>query len=228
MLLPAAVLADGAPLGILGNGTGGLYIDINTAPYTTFAQKDWGQYAYNKGGCAWFASSSVNQLTGKGDTIWSGESWISGRGAELGFSTGTSIRAKALACYGHHVSVIEAVDGNNVLVSEGGYSDSDHGYCIIHWKTLQQVENGDNGSLGEFLGYVYLGVSGGGGGRSVRRCVVAVGESRRRLVSGGADGVKDGLRPAFDKGGRPVLYWEKHGAVRRALGDVCGGGKEFA
>ena len=164
MLLPAAVLADGAPLGILGNGTGGLYIDINTAPYTTFAQKDWGQYAYNKGGCAWFASSRVNQLTGKGDTIWSGESWISGRGAELGFSTGTSIRAKALACYGHHVSVIEAVDGNNVLVSEGGYSDSDHGYCIIHWKTLQQVENGDNGSLGEFLGYVYLGVSGGGGG----------------------------------------------------------------
>ena len=164
MLLPSAVLADGAPLGIMGNGTGGLYIDINTAPYTTFAQKDWGQYAYNAGGCAWFASARVNQLTGKGDTIWSGESWISGRGAELGFTTGTSIRAKALACYGHHVSVIEAVDGNNVLVSEGGYTDSDHGYCIIHWKTLQEVENGDNGSLGEFLGYVYLGVSGGGGG----------------------------------------------------------------
>ena len=39
MLLPSAVLADGAPLGIMGNGTGGLYIDINTAPYTTFAQK---------------------------------------------------------------------------------------------------------------------------------------------------------------------------------------------
>ena len=166
MLLPVAVLADGAPLGIQGNGTGNLYIDINAAPYTTFAQKDWGQYAYKAGGCAWFASARVNQLTGKGDTIWSGESWISGRGAELGFTSGKTIQAKCLACYGHHVSVIEAVEGNNVLVSEGGYTDSDHGYCIIHWKTLQQVENGDNGSLGEFLGYVYLGVPGGSGGSS--------------------------------------------------------------
>lgn len=166
LLLPSAVLADGAPLGIQGNGTGNLYIDINAAPYTTFAQKDWGQYAYKAGGCAWFASSRVNQLTGKGDTIWSGESWYNGRGAELGFTTGSTIQAKCLACYGHHVSVIEAVEGNNVLVSEGGYTDSDHGYCIIHWKSLEQVLNGDNGSLGEFLGFVYLGVSGNNSGGS--------------------------------------------------------------
>jgi len=160
-LLAPTALGVGAPLGIENNGLGGLYIDINSAPYTTFAQKDYGEYAYNRGGCAWFASSRVNEITGKGNVIWSGESWYNGRGAELGFSTGKTIKAKALACYSHHVSVIEAISGDRVLVSEGGYSDDEsHGYCIIHWKTVDQIEVGETSSLGSFLGYVYLGVSG--------------------------------------------------------------------
>ena len=55
--------------GINGNGTGGIYIDINSAPYTTFAGYSYGEYAYTSQGCAWFASARVNQLTGKGNVI---------------------------------------------------------------------------------------------------------------------------------------------------------------
>ena len=50
--------------GIKNNGTGGIYIDINSAPYTTFQNYSWGEYAYTSSGCAWFASARVNQLTG--------------------------------------------------------------------------------------------------------------------------------------------------------------------
>ncbi|BEI59025.1 hypothetical protein Blut17040_00540 [Blautia luti] len=55
--------------GIKGNG---ISININAAPYTTFASYPWGQYAYGKEGCAWFASARVKELTGKGSAIYSG------------------------------------------------------------------------------------------------------------------------------------------------------------
>ena len=152
--------AAGAPSGIAGNGTGGIYIDINSAPYTTYASYDYGEYAYNKGGCAWFASARTYQLTGKDCNIWSGVNWYNNGEGRLGFKTGTTIAAKALACYTNHVSVIESVSGNTVVVSESGYSDADHGYCIIHTKTVSEVEGPESGTRGDFIGYVYLGVSG--------------------------------------------------------------------
>lgn len=41
----------GAPSGIAGNGTGGIFIDINAAPYTNYANiPNWGKYAYGTGG----------------------------------------------------------------------------------------------------------------------------------------------------------------------------------
>ena len=66
------------PNGIYGNGTGGIYIDIHSAPYTTFASYAYGQYAYSSEGCAWFAASRVHELTGVGTTIWSGRNWWNG------------------------------------------------------------------------------------------------------------------------------------------------------
>ena len=74
--LTPSVVNAGAPSGIGGNGTGGIYIDINAAPYTNYANiPTWGQYAYGRSGCAWFASARVNQLTGANCTIYSGKSW---------------------------------------------------------------------------------------------------------------------------------------------------------
>ena len=61
--------------GIKGNGTNGISININAAPYTTFAGYSYGQYAYGKEGCAWFASARVKELTGQGNTIFSGWAW---------------------------------------------------------------------------------------------------------------------------------------------------------
>ncbi len=148
--------------GIYNNGAYGLTIDINSAPYTTFAGYSYGQYAYTGSGCAWFASARVRQLTGKGSTIWAGSAWYNSRGASLGFSTGTtfSTTSRALACYANHVTVVEGLDSNgNVIISEGGYNSSgyaNYGYCRIATMSRSTLESSRGGS---FLGYVYLGVS---------------------------------------------------------------------
>ena len=49
---------------IRNNGKNGITIDIHSAPYTTYAGKQHGEWAYGSDGCAWFASARVNQLTG--------------------------------------------------------------------------------------------------------------------------------------------------------------------
>lgn len=146
---------------IANNGTNGIYIDILSAPYTTYANKSYGQYAYTDVGCAWFASARACQLTGKDSAIWSGQSWYDGQYANYGYSRGSQIKAKALVCYTNHVAVVERVDGNIVTISEGGVSDSAYaanGYCWITTKTIAEVES-SNARRGNFLGYVYLGVS---------------------------------------------------------------------
>ncbi len=151
----AIVYSASAPEGIKGNGTGGIWIDINGAPYTTFQGYSYGQYAYTKEGCAWFASARVNELTGKGNTIWSGTKWWNDGKGQLGFITGQTIQAKALACYTGHIAVVEKIEGNIVYTSEGGYngggSTERNGYTIIRATTVNEVKR--NG----FLGFVYLG-----------------------------------------------------------------------
>ncbi|RKI43272.1 hypothetical protein D7V86_00715 [bacterium D16-51] len=146
----------GAPGGIAGNGTGGISIDINAAPYTDYANiPNWGQYAYGASGCAWFASARVNQLTGANCTIYSGKSWYNSAYATFGFSRGSVLNAKALACYENHVAVVESVNGDKAVVSEGGYTsvNASNGYCVIHELSKAQIESARGGG---FLGYVYL------------------------------------------------------------------------
>lgn len=156
MLQPQIVRAA-APSGIAGNGTSGIWIDINAAPYTTYANQSYGQYAYTASGCAWFASARVNQLTGANCPIWSGKAWYNSGYSQYGFSRGSALKAKALACYESHVAVVEAVSGNTVTVSEGGYSGvgSANGYCSIHTMSKATLESARGGN---FIGYVYLGV----------------------------------------------------------------------
>lgn len=154
ILLPLGVSAASAPKGIYGNGTNGIYIDINSAPYTTFAGYSYGQYAYGPSGCAWFASARVNELTGKGNTIRAGTSWWK-NAATLGYTTGQTIRAHSIACYENHVTIVERVDGETATISEGGYQSlsSDYGYCRIATMSVSKVSSARGGN---FLGYVYL------------------------------------------------------------------------
>ena len=151
-------VSNDAPSGIMNNGEGGIYIDINASPYTDFAQKSYGGYAYGTQGCAWFASARLCQVTGIDCIISSGTSWYNERYAWYGLERGTSFpnSGKALVCYGSHIAVIEKVDGDRVLISEGGEyysSDAAHGYCIIHWMNVSDVKN----RLGGAVGYVYFG-----------------------------------------------------------------------
>lgn len=147
---------------IKNNGTNGIYIDILGYPYTNYASiPTWGQYAYTTSGCAWFASARVKELTGKGSNIYSGYSWYYNQYASCGFSRGSTPKAKALACFENHVSVIERVDGNILTISEGGLQGNEnaqYGHCHITTSTVSAFQQG-NSQTGAFYGYVYIGVS---------------------------------------------------------------------
>ena len=95
--------------GIANNGYDGISINIYAHPYTTYANKSYGQYAYGPSGCAWFASARACQLTGKDTVIWSGQSWFDSAYSYYGYSRGSTPMAKALVCYTNHVAVVEAV-----------------------------------------------------------------------------------------------------------------------
>ncbi len=150
---------------IQNNGYRGITIDIHSGPYSRLAaDPNWGQWAYTTSGCAWFATARVEELTGKWmPTIYAGENWYTAAYSRFGFTRGGrgAPRAKALACYKYHVSVVEQVNGDNVLISTGGYraGNSGTGYTAIYEMTVSQLES-NNGYTGDFLGYVYLGVGG--------------------------------------------------------------------
>lgn len=167
-----------APYGIKNNGLGGIYIDINSAPYTTLADiPTYGQYAYTSSGCAWYASARVNQLTGKGNTIWSATNWWNNCG-NYGFTRSATPQAGSIICmYKYnslgkkveHVAIIEKIEGSTAYISEGGFGSAgaSYGYCIIRTTNVSQIENEYKsttyGGYSNFLGYVCFG----GGGSSL-------------------------------------------------------------
>lgn len=123
-----------------------------------------GQYAYGPSGCAWFASARQWQITGNKSTIWSGQSWWNNGNGRMGYQTGQQLRAPAIACWANHIAIIEAVNGNTVIRSEGGSSSyPNNDYCSIrtfntsnanystYWNDAQGKYVQDT-----FLGYVYL------------------------------------------------------------------------
>lgn len=164
-ILTCAVLVLGSTVvtqaagesGIQGNGTSGIYININGYPYTHYAQDSaYGKWAYTPSGCAWFATSRACELTGKQfSTIYSGANWYNNAYAYYGFAHGQEIREKALACYEGHVAVVEKIEGNQAVISEGGYPNSSaNGYTIIRKRNISDM--GAAGTGGKLLGYVYL------------------------------------------------------------------------
>ncbi len=151
----------GCSQGIMGNGTNGIYIDINDEPFISFPSYYEGtNYAYKVGGCAWFASARAKQITDVDiSNVWSGSTWWNQKYEEFGFERGDEIRPHSLACYGNHVVVVEAVEGDIATVSESGYpSDGAHGYCVIQEFDISTLESDHNNS-GHFYGYVYLNES---------------------------------------------------------------------
>lgn len=143
--------------GILWNGTAGIYIDINAYPYTYYKDIPYGNWAYTDQGCAWFATSRASQITGiQFSAIYSGSNWFNNAYSYYGFSRGQEIRENALACYENHVAVVERIQGDQVIISEGGYLEAGdaHGYTAIRTRNLSDM--GSAGTGGGLLGYVYL------------------------------------------------------------------------
>nr|MBP3598387.1 Ig-like domain-containing protein [Eubacterium sp.] len=165
--IPKNVVQAAATSGIMGNGTGGISININASPYTDYSRiPTHGKFAYGTSGCAWFASARARQLTGKGTTIYSGQNWWNNQYRTYGFSRGSQIKAPAIMCWSGHVAILEKVVGNTAYISEGGSwrSDANHGYSIIRTcpTSTMTIAKDNAGNVQTFYGYVYLSGSSSG------------------------------------------------------------------
>ncbi len=153
-----------AELGIKNNGWYGLFIDINDSIFKYFEANSQQFNPYQSEGCAFYASARVRQITGKGDTTYSGTRWWNEKAEEFGFDRGTDFNptSKALACYENHVAVIEGIVPEGILISEGSHDYANkydtygqegaepYGGCIIRAVSLEYIEGSG------FIGYVYL------------------------------------------------------------------------
>ena len=145
---------------IMGNGTGGVYINIDNSVNSHYRSRNI--VAYGPSSCTWFLVSRTEELTNINiNTVWGPTrmaSYHPFNGNGFVYSSNKDAlptSGKAVAIYSNHVRIIEKVEGNNVLISEGGstyYSDANHGYCVIRWMSKDDVKNKDGG----LLGYIYF------------------------------------------------------------------------
>ena len=144
---------------IKNNGLNGVYIDINSSPFTSTEKR----MASLKRACTWFVSARVKQLTGVYPEINGGQWWWKQANTSNGYYGFKAISGnptgKAVVCYTNHVSVVEAFDGNVYTISEGGNGAGKESekYCQITTRSLSQIKN-LGGSSGSFLGFVNLGI----------------------------------------------------------------------
>lgn len=143
-----------AAVTIQGNGTGGIWIDINGYPYNSM---NYNGIAYGPQGCTWFAAARATQLTGNTVTIWSGSAWWNYHRNYWGTGNTTSTRvtkAPAMLCWGNHVAVLEKVVGTTAYISEGGtaYANASNGYCRIYTCDVSQI----GAQNSNYLGAIYL------------------------------------------------------------------------
>lgn len=141
---------------IKNNGLNGIYVDINSYPYTSTQ----GMMASLKKACTWFVGARIAELSGRNPGIHAGIPWWNGGKGNYGYSAGSiAPNQKAVACYTNHVSIVEAFDGNIYTISEGGNSlgRESEKYCQITTRTLAQIKS-LGGASGNFLGFVYLGI----------------------------------------------------------------------
>ena len=141
---------------IKNNGLNGIYVDINSKPYTSTEK----QMRTLKTGCTWYVGARVAELTGKNPGIHAGKPWWNNGKGNYGYSAGNEApTGKAVVCYTNHVSIVEAFDGATYTISEGGNQSGKESekYCQITTRTLSQIKS-LGGSSGTFLGFVYLGV----------------------------------------------------------------------
>lgn len=149
---------------IANNGTGGINIDINNAPFN----ENW-SYGdpYGPGGCTWFVGARVKQLTGKGgNAAQTGSTWYNSYGRSLGFSIGQEIKAPAVVCWRGHVAILEKIDGDTAYLSEGGVgryknwgnwqsTQTNNRHCVIHAISKGEIKTW-SGIRSDFIGFVYL------------------------------------------------------------------------
>ena len=149
---------------IYGNGTGGIWIDIEASPYSDAWDPQYGN-PYGTGGCTWFSEARTEQLTGINcaGIIYGVDQWYNTVCDRFGFPRSDSLSRtqKSLVCWSSpHIAVVEGfTSSGGIIISEGGVNGWgvgwDNGYCRI---TVIDSEAELRSKNSGFMGYIVLPV----------------------------------------------------------------------
>ena len=171
LLLPIIPLRLSAAEGvnIYGNGTWGVNINIDNTTNSNFRNRG-SVTPYTGQACTWYAVSRAADISGGAydlSYIPAVSNFASVYASRFGLTTGTEFptSGKAIAVYSNpnktpHVLIIEAVNGDDVLVSTGGWHyfgdnrDSNYGYCYLLKYSKSKVLNMPD--LGSLTTFIYL------------------------------------------------------------------------
>lgn len=143
--------------------------DLSKSEYsTTF--NPFSAYAYSSVGCTWYAWGRAYEVLGiKLPVLGNAVTWYDTL-SKAGYPVGSEPRANSIAVWrdagAGHVAFVEAVDGNNVYFTEGGWRGLNGGYggcqyCHYATRPLSKMAVGANTwNSAEYpqyvVGYVYL------------------------------------------------------------------------
>lgn len=143
------------------------YVPRNTAPdknnkyYYSNNNPFYPAYAPNpgtinsSGNCTWYAWGRAYEILGYRPslpTCYAGGWWS----ANKSYSSGSTPKLGAIACWSNHVAVVEAINGNTIVVSESSYVSGNYSDHNLFSKRTLSALNPSNGS-DVFYGYIYIG-----------------------------------------------------------------------
>lgn len=109
----------------------------------------------SSGNCTWYAWGRAYEILGYKPslpTCYAGGWWS----ANKSLSSGSMPKLGAIACWSNHVAVVEAINGNNIVVSESSYIKGNYSANNLFSQRTLSATNPENGS-DIFYGYIYIG-----------------------------------------------------------------------
>jgi len=108
--------------------------------------------------------------------------WYSNNQSTGAYPYGSTPKLGAIACWSHHVGVVEAIDGSEVTISESHSSGT-------YWDTTTVTVGSESAYAGSFQGYIYIlgsaySSSSSSTGYSTGKYVVSTGSSALNMRSG--------------------------------------------
>lgn len=112
---------------------------------------------YGMPNCTCYAWGRAYEILGKKPNlpVCNAGQWYGRNKSSGAYPYGSRPQLGAIACWGHHVAVVEQIEGNTVTISESHYSGR-------YFDTHNLTRGRESSYAGTFYGYIYVLVNGAG------------------------------------------------------------------